>query len=269
VIFFRRRLDCVIKAAHSHFSLSYHCTEMHIDQIIEKSIEQVGEKCYLWNRNIFDDTIVRNRPIVPKMSTRPKSHYVDKTITPDPNLSRCDEETCNLHNRNVSDHANPRNRLAAPMMSKLYCGNNVVPFPTSCRTSNVTCKEMQYDVNPVMPTTTLFGENELRPSSNKSPMMKMNSSQQAKFPSNCASENASLARRYPLCNSSIEELGLLNFTDGADPNHRKRSNWQIDQVGSYDENDFPNKARIVMKMRLIERHGLKTRIVMEPCLVHE
>uniref|UniRef100_A0A7S3Q744 Uncharacterized protein n=1 Tax=Chaetoceros debilis TaxID=122233 RepID=A0A7S3Q744_9STRA len=208
-------------------------TVEYIEQVIEKQKERDVETCNLQNRNVFDDTIVGNQPVVPMTS---KTHF---------GRPGCDEEdTCNLQRRILFHDTAVRSNPAVPIMSKIHYANNVVRFPNSC--------------NGPFPL--------------KLPMMKMNHPSKAKFPSNCASEN-SLARKST-CNSSIKALGFLNFAqtngklDSADPNHKRRNNRQIDQVGS-QINGFPNKVRAVMKMRMIERHGLKTRIVMEPCLVYD
>jgi hypothetical protein len=206
-------------------------TEEYLEQVIEKQKERDVETSNLQKRNIFDDTVVGNRPVVP-MTSCSKTHYV---------RPGCDEkDTCKLQHKILFHDTAARSNPAVPMMSKIHYVNNVVRFPNSCN----------------------------GPSSLKLPMMKMNPSK-ARFPSNCASDN-SLARNST-CNSNIKALGFLNFAqrngklDSADPNHKKR---QIDQAGS-QINGFPNKVRAVMKMRMIERHGLKTRIVMEPCLVYD
>mmetsp|Transcript_9315 Transcript_9315/g.13923 ORF Transcript_9315/g.13923 Transcript_9315/m.13923 type:complete len:94 (-) Transcript_9315:108-389(-) len=88
----------------------------------------------------------------------------------------------------------------------------------------------------------------------------------AKFAPNSAREDA-LARN-PAHNNSINALGCPDFVGSPDPNHKKRKNRQIDSGGS-QKNNVPNKARIEMRMKIIERHGQKTRIVMEPCLVDD
>eukprot|EP01083_Nonionella_stella_P049774 132592_1 len=223
----------VLKPHDSSLLTSFTAPEDHIDRmVLEKQRERVEETCVLSNMNVFsENAVVGNRPIVPTMLNKVKTSGANLTL---------------------------RNRPVVPMMSKCSHANNSLRFPT-CHTSNGTWKEMHhYNANQAMTTATVF-ENELSLSSKKLPMMEMNSSQ-AKFPSSFTSANALAA-----CNGRRPNF----FTgDSADPNHKKRNNRQIDQVGS-QKNDSPNKARIVMKMRLIERHGLKTRIVMEPCLVHD
>lgn len=225
----------VLKPHDSSLPTSFTAPEDHIDRMVEKRRERVEETCVLSNKNVFsENAVVGNRPIVPTMLNKVKTSGANLTL---------------------------RNRPVVPMMSKCSYDNNALRFPT-CHTSNGTWKEMHhYNANQAMTTATVF-ENELTPSSKKLPMMEMNSSQ-AKFPSSCTSANA--LARYPACNGRRPNF----FTDSADPNHKKRNNRQIDQEVGSQKNDSRNKARIVMKMRLIERHGLKTRIVMEPCLVHD
>jgi len=260
-----------------------------IDRMLENEKEQDEDTCNLRDRNaIFDHTNFGNSPIVPKKNVMvSKSHYVKKVITSGAKFPRFAEETCSFQNRNrnILEDATVRNNLVVPaiskipyaknrsfvpVMSKISYDNNAVTFPSYHASNGTPCKKVQYNGNPLMTTSPLF-ENDLCPSSKKLTMMKINPSK-AKFPSKYASKNT-LARN-PACNSSIKASECLNVTQtsgmlgSADPNHKKRKKRQINQAGS-QKNGFPNKVRAIMKMRMIERHGLKTRIVMEPCLVYD
>lgn len=156
-----------------------------------------------------------------------------------------------------------------------------------------TSQEMQYNTNPFMATSTAaetgvrsvvrnqyrdhYGKNnvafknELCSSYEKLPTLKKIPIV-SEFPSKGAREN-SLACN-PACDSRSKTSEFSNFSqmnrklDSTEPSHKKK--WNKRQIYQADsrQNDLP-KMRTVMKMRLIERHGKKTRIVIEPCLVYD